>query len=307
MSRDIFISIDFEDFSHDLSQYLGLHESPPLRVDALWKSYERIQDFLSLHGSPNVTFFCTGVLAEKAPDLIASIAKDGHEIACHYYFHDNMNVHTASKVRYFAEKAKDVLESACGSTVIGFRAPRFSIKKHDPAHYQELSKIFRYDSSWFGGSLQQAHQFLHEMNVGDQFNLFPIFSARPISLAPRLRLGGSYLKLFPLIVSQRLLDSCVKSDIIPHIYLHPYEFVDDKSFALSKSELAKLGFLKASYWMLRQHQWNTIGNSSLASKLCTLTKNKSILGNLRENLFRAVNIASSYKQNSLKSAKNCNL
>ena len=37
------------------------------------------------------TFFCTGILAQKYPDIIKQISNDGHEIACHYYHHDNLS------------------------------------------------------------------------------------------------------------------------------------------------------------------------------------------------------------------------
>ncbi len=288
MSGDIFLSIDFEDFSHDLKRHLGLSESPPVRIDALWKSYEKIQSFLTAHGSRNVTFFCTGILAENAPELIAKIAKDGHEIACHYYLHDNMRLQSPSTVKYFAEKAKDALESVSGAEVLGFRAPRFSIDTNSPPQYQILAKIFRYDSSWYGRSVAHAKKFLHEMGTFEEIKLFPIFSAKPYLLSPALRLGGSYLKLFPLAVAKRLHFKCVEEGIVPHIYLHPYEFVSDNSFALLRSELAQMGYLRSHYWMLRQHQWNTIGNATLPKKLSELINGSRILGKLSDNLAHAI-------------------
>ncbi len=288
MSEEIFLSIDFEDFSHDLSRLLGLSDSPPVRIEALWNSYEKIQNFLNANNAKNITFFCTGILAEKAPDLISRIAKDGHEIACHYYLHDNMKHQAASSVSYFAEKAKDVLESVSGTSVIGFRAPGFSIEKNTPAQYQELAKLFSYDSSWFGESISQCKKFLHRMDKSRNLKLFPIFSARPFFGTPPLRLGGSYLKLCPTFVAQRLLTKCIGANIIPHVYLHPYEFVSDNSFALSMSELGNLGLIRRNYWRLRQHQWNTIGNSTLPAKLSSLIKGRNILGTLRDNLSKAV-------------------
>ena len=48
----MFLSIDFEDFSHDFKRELGVWDTGPLRVDALWRSYEKIDAFLKAHGGP---------------------------------------------------------------------------------------------------------------------------------------------------------------------------------------------------------------------------------------------------------------
>ena len=42
-----FFSIDFEDYYHDKKRLMG-HKDPTILKDPLWKSYEKIQNFLSL-------------------------------------------------------------------------------------------------------------------------------------------------------------------------------------------------------------------------------------------------------------------
>ena len=69
---------------------MGLNRHNEINKEALWRSYEVINNFLkSKLNSSKITFFCTGILATEYPDLIRKISDDGHEITCHYYFHDD--------------------------------------------------------------------------------------------------------------------------------------------------------------------------------------------------------------------------
>ena len=83
------LSIDFEDIAHDFKREFGIPQDGSLRADALRRAYAAIETFCrtDLDGA-RLTFFTTGILAEKCPDIVARIAADGHEIACHYFWHD---------------------------------------------------------------------------------------------------------------------------------------------------------------------------------------------------------------------------
>ena len=97
-----YMTIDFEDFSHDLGRRLQLKPSLSSRIDALYTSYSEINSLVTRHSSqenPGATFFITGVLADQAPELISQIARDGHEIGCHYYYHDEMRIQNVKNIR----------------------------------------------------------------------------------------------------------------------------------------------------------------------------------------------------------------
>ena len=83
-------TVDLEDFTFDLCRSLDSTVLPRLRTDSLFESYHNILNLLSLfqENTLNITFFCTGVMADRYPDLIKLIVSDGHEIACHGNFHD---------------------------------------------------------------------------------------------------------------------------------------------------------------------------------------------------------------------------
>lgn len=275
----ILFSIDFEDFSHDLKRDLGLWRTGPVRVEALWRAYDDIERFLQRAGGTRITFFCTGIVAEQAPDLVARIASDGHEIACHYHFHDEMDREEAGWVEKNLLVAKEALEGAAGVSVRGFRAPKFRICKRDPAQYRVIERHFDYDSSWFGSTWAELVQFRARMGL-TRLRILPVFEAGVVRGGPKLKLGGSYFKLFPLVVTERLIAGAFAAGIQPHIYLHPYEFCRTGDFLLSKNELAPLGVSAKVYWSFRQHQWSTFGNAGVERKLGAIFRRLRLMGRL---------------------------
>lgn len=285
----MYLSIDFEDFAHDLKRDLGLWETGPLRLDALWQSYLTIDAFLARHGGPDgrrATFFCTGVIADQAPDLIARIAGDGHEIACHYHFHDEMDRQDLPTVTRMLARARDALEAASGQPVRGFRAPKFRIDRSAPDQYRAVAAIFGYDSSFPTGDLAELTAFRRAAGL-DDFPILPIFAGRFRGRGPALRLGGTYLKLFPQAVAHDLVAQARGAGFAPHIYLHPYEFAADGRYTLSATERRPLGWRKAAYWGLRQAQWNRIGNDGLSGKLAALIGAGGLAGRLDRDLAAA--------------------
>lgn len=287
MTGGMFLSIDFEDIAHDFKRDLGLWETGPLRVDALWRSYDQIGAFLARNGGTRATFFCTGIIADQAPDLIARIAADGHEVACHYHFHDVMDRQGVDEVAHFAARAKAALETAAGTEVTGFRAPKFRIDRAAPEQYRAIARLFRYDSSWFGAGPAEARAFLQWFGLGD-LALFPIYAGRAHRALPPMKLGGSYLKLFPAAVARRLVADCAAAGMVPHVYLHPYEFSAEGDYRLSRAERAPLGWRRSVYLGLRQHQWHTVGNAGLAAKLSDLVAARGLRGRLCDHLADAV-------------------
>lgn len=73
------------------------------------------------------TFFVLGWIAERYPALVARIARQGHEVACHGYLHRLVYDTTRDAFREDVRKAKAVIEAAAGCRVEGYRAPSYSI------------------------------------------------------------------------------------------------------------------------------------------------------------------------------------
>ena len=271
------LSIDFEDFNHDFKRSLGLWNTGPMKTDFLWEKYKLINQLFKKSNSNKGsfgTFFCTGIIAEKEPDLIKQIAKDGHEIAFHYYFHDFMRNDSLDTVEKNLNKAKNLLEEVSGKKVIGFRAPYFSIEKRNFSQYKIVEKIFEYDSSFACTTKKELVLFKNKMGL-KTLKLIPIFQKKFGIL--KLKLGGSFLK-FPKIYMNWMINESANQGFIPHLYMHPYEFGNSEKFRLTMKDLKTLGFKKSIYWQLRQSQWLKIRNDSLYEEIKTVVKENHLEG-----------------------------
>lgn len=144
-------------FTIDLEEYfqVGAFESRVTKAD--WESLpsrvepevELLLDLLARH-EVHATFFVVGWVAERRPDLIAGIARAGHEIASHGLDHKRVTHQTPSQFRYSVRRTKRVLEEITGEPVLGFRAPNFSIVPgHEWALDILLEEGYCYDSSLF--------------------------------------------------------------------------------------------------------------------------------------------------------------
>ena len=96
------------------------------------------------------TFFILGWIAERYPDLVRRIQKEGHEIACHGYAHQLVYTQSRDEFRQDIKRAKSILEDITGSGVIGYRAPSYSITDKSQWAFEILvEEGFKYDSSVF--------------------------------------------------------------------------------------------------------------------------------------------------------------
>lgn len=67
------------------------------------------------------TFFVPGVIAERYPDEIAEISKQGHEVAHHGYGHEDCSKLGVEEERRMITKGSSVLEKVTGKRPRGFR------------------------------------------------------------------------------------------------------------------------------------------------------------------------------------------
>jgi peptidoglycan/xylan/chitin deacetylase (PgdA/CDA1 family) len=69
------------------------------------------------------TFFCTGQNAQKHPDLLRYLIRQGHEVGSHSMTHPNFHVSPISVVYREMRNSRRVLEQIGGCRVVSFRAP----------------------------------------------------------------------------------------------------------------------------------------------------------------------------------------
>ena len=276
----MYLSIDFEDFNHDLKRSLGIWETGPLNKDILWEKYNKINDIFqksSTKKGRSGTFFCTGIIASNEPELIKKISNDGHEIACHYNYHDVMKGQSAYEIEKNLAEAKNSLEEASGKTLHGFRAPSFAIDKNNPYQYRIVEKLFTYDSSFTCTTKDELKNFKKKMKI-EKLKILPIFQKKISKL--NFKLGGSYLKIFPFTYTKLMVEMSLKNGFVPHIYLHPHEFGVSEKLRVPKDQLLSLGNRNAFYWSLRQNQWLKFRNETVKFKLRSLLSKHNLEGTL---------------------------
>ncbi|MBP7001423.1 polysaccharide deacetylase family protein [Amaricoccus sp.] len=282
MTRDAWLSIDFEDIAHDFRREHGIDPDGPVRRDALFAAYEAIETFLQAElAGVRLTFFTTGIVAAKCPEIVAEIAGDGHEIACHYHFHDPCRLDPPEVFDANLARAIDALEAASGQRVLGFRAPRFSLSASDTAHFRALENRLAYDSSLNAASAAEADAMRRALGL-ERLALFPVAREKASALLPPVKSGGSYLKLFPGAVTLRALDMAAAAGLRPMVYLHPYEFVADRSFQVAMRDMTGMPAARRLYWALRQSQWHSAGNHSVLGKLRRIAAAWRLAGPMRD-------------------------
>ena len=264
------LSVDFEDYAHDLQRLLGV--SRPRRTPrSLTKGYELLDEFCrsQLDGA-RLTFFTTGQVAREYPEIVRRIAEDGHEIACHYNEHDNIAEQDRVVFRRNLEIALEALSKASGQTIKGFRAPDFSIDEScSDWAYEELSKYFVYDSSYVTNVLKdRAHSTQNfEFATGTQLHEFAIYQRKLFPGVNVRVMGGTYLRFLPSGTVQSYLAESWQKGFIPHIYIHPYDYLTGYEQWSRWRDLKELSPYRRIYWWLRQHQWHSIGNRSVFKKI----------------------------------------
>ena len=268
-----YFSIDFEDFSHDYKRKNG---SPPqaMNIDSLWTGYEEIQSVLKeLKFDNGVTFFTTGIIAENAPDLVKKISDDGHEVACHYYYHDQVYRDSIESIAKNLDRAIELLTKASGQTIRGFRAPEFSIRETDKDIYKEIAKRFEYDSSFVATEKYNSDSLNdYFLSIDENLKEFPVYAKKSFAGLMDYRSGGTYFKFFPAKMTLDTMNEAHSKGFIPMMYLHPYEFLSDSEFLVSWNELDFLGPFKRLQRFARQIQWLKVQNKRVIPKLKSICK-----------------------------------
>ena len=227
------MSVDVEDyfqvsaFENHVSR--GDWDSLPSRLP---RNIERILQLFD-DADCKATFFTLGWVAAKLPKLVADIAAQGHEIASHGFGHSRVWTQTPKQFLEDVSRARNILEDVSGKSVIGYRAPSFSVSG---------------ESLW-------AHEVLHEAGYRYSSSVYPIshdhygFPAAPrfpfrfvenglleipltsISMGNKNWpcAGGGYFRLLPLTYSRWALKRVNSVDRMPTVfYFHPWELDPDQ-------------------------------------------------------------------------------
>lgn len=222
--QELLISIDVEDWPQSTWDHsLDITERAA-------QNTERVLDILAKYGK-SVTMFVLGKFAERFPDIVRRISKEGHEVASHGYGHIEVFRQSPAEFRDDISKSKSLLEDLIGKPVLGYRAPDFSIISTTLWALDILAEQgFKYDASIFpiknnryGIPRWPVYPVLTRMKSGRTIIELPLSTIKclgqnwPVS-------GGGYHRL---LSSQAICWAIkqVHKEGRPFIaYCHPYEF-----------------------------------------------------------------------------------
>ena len=222
------MSVDIEEYFQ-----VGAFEDTVARAD--WDTIaSRVEGntgrVLDLYAAADVkaTFFTLGWVAERHPQLIERIVREGHELASHGYAHDRVHTFTPEQFRADLRRARGLLEDAGGVAVQGYRAPSFSIGKANAWALQVLAdEGYAYSSSvapiahdHYGWP--DAPRFAHRPVTGSDLIEVPITTAR---VGGRLMsFGGGFFRLLPYAFAHWAMGQVNRSEGQPAVfYFHPWE------------------------------------------------------------------------------------
>lgn len=188
---------------------------------------DKILDLFSEHDA-KATFFTLGWILERHPSVIRRLADEGHEVASHGHDHQRVTAIGRKAFRRDVEETRKRLEDVSGTSVVGYRAPSFSIGAEMAWAYEELAEAgYAYSSSVFPirhdhyGS-PDAPRFPYTPTAGGVIEI-------PMSTVPLLGRnwpcsGGGYFRLLPVGYSKWAVRRINRRDQMPAIfYCHPWE------------------------------------------------------------------------------------
>jgi polysaccharide deacetylase family protein (PEP-CTERM system associated) len=224
------MSVDVEDYFHvnafDGVVPRGRWESLESRV---CRNTDRLLALFEARGV-SATFFVLGWVAERFPSLVSSIARQGHEIASHGYAHRLIYQQTPQVFRDDVRRAKDLLETAAGVKVDGFRAPSYSVTARTLWALDVLiEEGYAYDASIFpirhdryGIPASPRHPYVLR-RAGGSLVEAPASTVRYGGLNLPVA-GGGYFRILPYAWTRWGIRRINTHEGRPAIfYLHPWE------------------------------------------------------------------------------------
>jgi len=176
----------------------------------------------------HATFFVLGWVAKRYPALVRRIVAGGHELASHGLEHHRVTEFNRERFQIDVATARDLLEQTGMASVIGYRAPSFSIGPANSwAHDVLVETGHAYSSSVFPVAhdhygAPDAPRFAHRLANG-------LIEIPPATIRWNGRNwaigGGGWFRLLPYAMSAWGLRRINAADRQPAVvYYHPWEF-----------------------------------------------------------------------------------
>lgn len=232
-----------------------------------WKNFESRIEYqmnllLEVFQEKNIkaTFFILGYIAKAHPNLIKTIAAQGHEIASHGFNHQHITKITRDEFIADITESKLLLEDIVSSEIVGYRAPCFSITPENNWAHEEIRNVgYQYSSS--------TYPIKHDLYGVPNAPRTPYYLSNglleiPVSTCEKNDItkpagGGGFFRLLPYwLFKKRFLLAYQQTGFI-NFYTHPWEY-DPEQPKIKSS-------LKSNF----RHRVNQKGALKKLTKLCS--------------------------------------
>ena len=276
----------------DVEDYFHVSAFEKVITPADWKSCQPTVDYntraiLDLFAKHNTkgTFFILGWVAEAFPELIAEIAKQGHEIASHGMNHRRASTQSRAELKEDIQTSIHLLEDISGNKVLGYRAPSFSIGKNNEWAFELLAELgIVYSSSTYPiehdlYGTPEWPRFIYQRSEG--VIEIPIPTIREKESNTGIG-GGGYFRLYPYWLSKRRINKYLAQENAPYsFYFHPWEIdpnqpkVSNASFKSKFRHYINLSKMAGKIErLLTDYHWSSmqdvyLDNNQIKTKLLT--------------------------------------
>lgn len=176
------------------------------------------------------TCFVLGWVADRFPALVREIQARGHELACHSFWHRPVYSLQPAEFRADLRQARDAIQQASGTRVVGYRAPSWSITAQSMwALDILLEEGFHYDSSiypihhdLYGVPGAPRTPYRARTGNGGELLEFPPATVQ-LGGATLPSSGGGYLRILPFFYTEWALRRFEKETSAVVVYFHPWE------------------------------------------------------------------------------------
>ncbi|MEG2021073.1 MAG: polysaccharide deacetylase family protein [Oscillospiraceae bacterium] len=222
MRKYAVITMDVEDWYHTYF--------PECDVDRTISLLDGLDVVLKIMEERNIkgSFFVVGEIAEKLKEKIQKMDQDGHDIACHNYYHLRPTTMELNEYRKQLLQAKDKIESILGHNVSGYRAPSFGIDDERLSILKECG--FSYDSSMikpqkstkYGALNLQGFQEVYScIYKKDGFTEFEVSTQKIGNM--NMLLGGGYIRMLPWCFMRWMTQRYLDTGKLYVMYIHPID------------------------------------------------------------------------------------
>ena len=265
------MTVDVEDYFQVEAFFGNVHRRDWDTIECrIERNVDRVLQLFDANQT-KATFFTLGWIAERYPQVVKAIVKNGHELASHGMAH--FRADHQSRPLFFADvqRTKKLLEDIGGVPVHGYRATSFSVTRKNLWALNALEDAgYLYSSSTF-----PIRHDLYGIPEQPRFAFYPFDDSKfieiPVTTLRKMGTnwpsgGGGYFRLLPYALFKRNLKEIISQDKQPCMfYFHPWEIDPEQprvAGASLKTRVRHYLNLSRTYerleLLLKDFRWNRI-------------------------------------------------